>query len=158
MLTENNEKLKKIVSYLSRKISFDEFTKIVQLKGNINTWTGDQLKVTNDLILALTNKDLNKFDQNEINQLISNLSRKISFNEFMLKDDITKYELVFGSKGNWNNLCKQKFMKVVQMTLPKGTNSSFIVNSVERDYSPFQINNFTYSDLNIILDSYKQNM
>jgi hypothetical protein len=113
-----------------------------------NIWTGDQLKQSLDIIKALyPNPPL----QNILQQLVSELSKKVSFKDFMSSNN--KYELVYGVKGKWSDTLKNYIIQsLMDKRKIKSNCASCIVGKLENEYSPKDFNNFNVEDMNKAVD------
>ena len=106
----------------------------------LQPWTGDQLNRSFDIIRLL---DPQPLSQDILQQLISELSRKVSFQDFVNANTDDRYSLVYGVRGKWCDTMKE----VIVQKLMKENNMKCkcvicIVGALEQGYSPKEINNF----------------
>ena len=87
--------------------------------------------------------DPQPLSQDILQQLISELSRKVSFQDFVNANTDDRYSLVYGVRGKWCDTMKE----VIVQKLMKENNMKCkcvicIVGALEQRYSPKEINNF----------------
>ena len=146
--------LKCLVSELSRKMSFQDFvnqnnkqrlesvnTNLSNCRKPLQPWTGDQLGSSLDLLRSMLPPNMAS-DQNLLECLLSELSRKMSFTDFVNKNNEQRLESVLGVKGNWSGCMNKFFMSF--MNIPKELNLSIpciscVAGKLEQNYSPIDI-------------------
>ena len=107
---------------------------------SLQPWTGDESSKSFDIIRLL---DPQPLSQDILQQLISELSRKVSFQDFVNANTDDRYSLVYGVRGKWCDTMKE----VIVQKLMKENNMKCkcvicIVGALEQGYSPKEINNF----------------
>ena len=114
----------------------------------LQPWTGDQL----NRMMAIINPMLTKYDDKEsVECLVSDVSRKMSFNDFAAKNTTQQYEALFGVKGKWADCTKRNIIKALMETTQNGPCSLCVVGTLEQNYSPFDVNHKSDSDKKAVL-------
>ena len=107
---------------------------------SLQPWTGDESSKSFAIISLMDSQPLS---QDILQQLVSELSRKVSFQDFVNANADDRYSLVYGVRGKWCDTMKevivQKLMKENNM---KCKYVICIVGALEQRYSPKEINNF----------------
>ena len=112
--TEDENMLECLVSELSRKMSFKDFLaqnnterlqSILYIKENckpqLQPWTGDQLASSFDLFRSILPTE----DENMLECVISELSRKMSFKDFLAQNNTERFKSILGLKENCMKHC-----------------------------------------------------
>lgn len=119
----------------------------------INTlqpWTGDQLTESFDIIKSL---DPNSPPKDILQQLVSELSQKISFYDFFSAPPDYKYNLVYGVRGKWCDTIKKDFVqKLMKDNRMKGECILCIVGALEGGYSPKEVINFNENQYKQVME------
>jgi len=167
---EDDNMLKCLISELSRKMSFKDFLaqnntqrlqSILDIKencmgsnGSLQPWTGDQLTRSFDLFRSILPRNMAS-DKNLIECFISELSRKMSFKDFINQNDKQRLESVLGVKGNWSSCMKKDLMEqLLSLKDPKPLSPSCvlcIIGTLEQKYSPLDISNMKTENLNSVM-------
>ena len=107
---------------------------------SLQPWTGDESSKSFAIISLMDSQPLS---QDILQQLVNELSRKVSFQDFVNANADDRYSLVYGVRGKWCDTMKevivQKLMKENNM---KCKYVICIVGALEQRYSPKEINNF----------------
>jgi hypothetical protein len=114
----------------------------------LQPWTGDQLNRMMDIIRPMLPSDI---DKESVECLVSDVSRKMSFDDFVSKNSTKQYEALFGVKGKWADCTKRNIMKAVMGITKNGPCSLCIVGTLEQNYSPFDVNHKSDSDKQAVL-------
>ena len=112
---EDDNILECLISELSRKMSFKDFLaqnnkdrleSILYIKENckLQPWTGDQLVRSFDLFRSILPTE----DDNMLECVISELSRKMSFKDFLAQNNIQRFQSILGLKENCMKHCMKK--------------------------------------------------
>jgi hypothetical protein len=115
----------------------------------LQPWTNDQLIMTLDAIRKMLPKDI---DKQSTDCLISELSRKMSFKDFMSKNDTQRYDALFGVKGQFSDCMKRNMIHALMETTKNGPCSLCVVGTLEQNYSPFDINTKSEKDIGAIIE------
>jgi hypothetical protein len=167
---EDDNMLECLISELSRKMSFKDFLaqnnkqrlqSILDVKencmgssGSLQPWTGDQLTRSLDLLRSILSPNMKK-DKKLIECLISELSRTMSFKDFINQNDKQRIQSVLGVKGNWSSCMKKDLMEqLLSLKDPKPLSPPCvlcIIGTLEQKYSPFDISNMKTEDLKTVM-------
>ena len=117
----------------------------------LQPWTGDQLNTSFDLFRSILPTEENKM----LKCLISELSRKMSFKDFLAQNNTERLESILGVKGNWSNCMKNSLMEnLLSIKKPKALSNDCvkcIIGTLEQQYSPIDITNMKKEDLENIM-------
>jgi len=109
-------------------------------KNDSSSWTEEQINQSFDIIRELDSQKNNP-PQNILQELVSELSQKVSFKDFVNSND--KYSLVFGVRGKWCDTMKKVILQnLMKKNTIKGECALCIVGTLESAYTPKEINNF----------------
>ena len=114
-MAKDKNLLECLISELSRKMSFEDFKaknnterleSILYIKENckLQPWTDDQLVRSFDLFRSILPTE----DDNMLECVISELSRKMSFKDFLAQNNIQRFQSILGLKENCMKHCMKK--------------------------------------------------
>jgi len=116
----------------------------------LQPWTGDQLAMSLGIVgKLLANLSPSK---EQIECLISELSRKMSFKDFINENDNDKLASLLGMKGKWSECVKKIYTSIVQIIIyeidPKSELlPSCVIKKLEENYSPLELNRAVITDI-----------
>ena len=106
---------------------------------SLQPWTGDESSKSFAIISLMDSQPLS---QDILQQLVNELSRKVSFQDFVNTTN-AGYNLVYGVRGKWCDTMKKNLVqKLMKENTMKGECVLCIVGALEQGYSPKEINNF----------------
>lgn len=113
----------------------------------LQPWTVEQINRVFDIIRPILPKQLQENpNQQEFQCLVSELSRKISFKDFVNQSDSQKLESFFGIKGKWSQCMRNSVKKVLMEKMNNDLSVPCIIDRLEQTFSPHDINNMTIED------------
>lgn len=114
----------------------------------LQPWTGDQLNRFFDIIRPILPKQLQENpDQSLLKCLVSELSRKMSFKDFVNQSNSKKLESLFGVKGQWSNCIKDGLKNDMKNNLKDISDScvSCTISTLEQNFSPIGMSKEEFS-------------
>jgi hypothetical protein len=110
-------------------------------KNLVSAWTEEQLTRTYDIIRSVLPANLKNAPKETFDCFLSELSPKISFEDFVNKSNADKLDLILGVKGKWSECLKKILTNVLKEQMSNEKCNSCVINALEVSVSPSDLLN-----------------